>query len=365
MIIYIALFLFLVTIFIFEIASDNYLNAQPYVADIFYKDLGLRRKIIFRRVESIMLWVVICLIGFFRSEYMGKDANTYFIYYFNQVDYYTWKELLFNFKIDNGFFIIVKIVSLFSKSYWIQRGILFIISFSLYYYVFIRESPYLALSLIVFLGCTYLGLLFSILRQSLAGGIIFLGARDLKRKHIIRFLVLIAIASTIHKSALLLLITVPYYFLNKKINTPLIIIISFIFYFIFKAVFPIVASWYGAGRYIEDMTSGEGYYMMLFLIIIIIFTSFVYNNNVPYNRELNVLYNIATFSIIIQVGALQWALFTRLCAYVTINMGLLVPKLIKEIKTKDKLLFCLAYIVAYGFMFFLTIKGSPYSFHTL
>lgn len=328
--------------------------------DTCYKSITLNKNS--EIIKRILIWFFICLIGFFRSESMGYDSNNYFIYYFNRVELYSWKELLSNFQIDNGYYLLNKLIYLITSDYWIYRGILFVIVFSLYFVFFKKESPYLALSILIFFGQANLNILFSILRQSIAGGISIYSLRQIKKKHYLRSLLIVLFASTFHKSALIMLMIFPISMLKRKLSNTKLLIISVISILFFIILLPRIVSIYAGGRY-NNYSSNGGYYILFLLAVSIIGTGIAMDRINPKDRWLILLYNIAAFTLAIQIGALQWALFTRIRNYYSVILCFLIPKLLALIPQKRRLILTLIIVVGYGFMFIYSMADSPYSFH--
>lgn len=306
-----------------------------------------------------LYWVIIpvaiiLFMGIFREITMGYDTETYYIYYWLPVDTYTWADLLTDFSIDNGFFLLLKIISLFTDDWWMARAILFVITFGLYYIAIYKNTPYPCISLIIFIGGSHLSLTFSILRQALAGAISMFAYRQIRKNCWVKCLLLILIASTIHKAALACVFMLIIYFLKfKKFSGYKLVLFSIISYVAFRVMIPLIISLYADSRYDGIAENNGGYGMLLFMIVVyvlmIFLTSQSHSNNDP---EIGYMFNVSCGALFIQFGALQWDLLNRLGAFFTIYWCILFPKLICRFKQIKRILYYLIIALLFGFMFF-------------
>ncbi len=308
----------------------------------------------------------VLVMGIFRETTIGYDSETYYIYYWACIDKYSWAYLFTHFSIDNGFYIILKLIAIFTSDWWFARAILFLITFLLYYDIVREYSPYPATSLIIILGLSMLGLMFSILRQALAGAISLYAYKYIKKKRVLASIIIILIATTIHKSALLCFFVLAVYMLRrKKISTIQLITFSIITYLIFLVCIPFVTMLYADSRYENIATHDGGYGMLAFMIVVtIIIIRMIKLSGSDKDSEIGFLFNISCGAIFVQIGALIWSLFNRASVYFSFYWCLLIPKLLYRLPQKKRRIYFLIVAVLFGFMFFYQIaEVEKYVFH--
>lgn len=298
--------------------------------------------------------IIILILGVFRETTMGHDSETYYIYYWSQLDRYSWTDLLTNFSNDNGFFFILKVIAIFTDDYWVARAILFVLTFALYYTAILKESPYPTISLIVFLGLGNLGLMFSILRQALAGAICLHAYRRIRYREWVQCLVLILLAMTVHKSAILCLFMLMLYFIRaKQFSGIKLVVLSIASYLFLLIVIPIATLLYADGRYETIAMSDGGVGMLIFIILIVMLTAQLMRmTGSNKDHELKFLFNLSSGALFLQMGALQWSLLNRMVVYFSVYWCLLMPKLIYKLSRKQRIMYFFIISVLFGFLFF-------------
>lgn len=307
-----------------------------------------------KRIYVILPIAIILFLGIFRETTVGYDSETYYIYYWSQLDNYSWKDLLTDFSIDNGFFIILKIIALFTDDWWAARAILFVMTFGLYYFAMRKESQYPTMSLIVFIGLANLGLMFSILRQALAGAICLYAYKHIQKGSWLKSLILILVAATMHKTALLGIFMLLLYFLRmKQFSGIKLILLSILSYASFFAAIPLITLLYGDSRYVGIAGNDGGYGMLLFIIVVLAFLwRLMRMTKANKDDELTYMFNLSCGSLFIQIGALQWSLLNRTVVLFSIYWCMLLPNLICQLPQRKRLQYYLIVAVLFGFMFF-------------
>ncbi|MBE6813822.1 MAG: EpsG family protein [Ruminococcaceae bacterium] len=322
----------------------------------------------YKNFYAIIPGLIIFFLGVFRETSVGADAQSYYIYYWNRLEGFTWNELFTNFSIDNGFFIILKVIALFTGDWWLARATLFVLTFSLYYVIIIKESDYPCVSLLIFVGLANICFMLGILRQSLAIGICFFAYKYLKKNEWLKFIIFVLIAATIHKTALISLYAfIVSFFKLKKISHYKFILLSSIAAVVFYVAIPMITASYNTQIYENVATSDGGYGMLLFMMIVFAILGYLMNHikRNEESTELNTelvdkdeavsLFNISCGAFFVQIGALQWSLLNRATACFSIYWCLLFPKLLNKLSQKNRLQVYLLLVVLFGFMFFYQI----------
>lgn len=307
-----------------------------------------------KHVYAILPVMVILFLGIFRETTVGYDSESYYTYYWSQLDVWSWKKILTDFSDDNGFYLILKIIALFTDDWWIARAILFVFTFGLYYFAICKESPYPTMSLIVFIGLANLSLMFSILRQALAGAICLCAYRQTKKGSWLKSLILILVAATIHKNALLCVFIVMLFFLKMKTLSGIkLVLLSIFSYACFFVAIPFMTLLYRDSRYVGVASHDGGYGALLFFIVVIVLSwLLIRTTKTTKDSELSYLFNLSCGTLFIQIGALQWSLLNRATLLYSIYWCILLPKLICRLSLRERLRYYWIVVALFGFMFF-------------
>lgn len=300
--------------------------------------------------------VIILFLGVFREISVGYDSVSYYNSYWLQSDRYSWSDLLTNFSIDNGFYIILKLIAIFTDDYWTVRTILFLLTIIPYISFIKSESPYPTVSLLIFVGLSMLTLIFGILRQALAGAICVLAYQQIKKKSWVKCLVLILIATTIHKTAIMCALMIFIYFTRiKKVSGFRLIVLSALSYSVFAVAIPIISVLYNNGNYVGNHGSNGGYGRLLFMIVVYAIIICMFRLITEKDDDLGFLFDLSSGALIIQCGALQWALLTRTTVFFSIYWCILIPKLLYKLTQRQRVILFSILAVIFGFMFIYTI----------
>lgn len=319
-----------------------------------------------RVVVAIVCYLLILLIGVLRYEYFGVDCFEYRKYYFDKVENYSWLSLLTNFKIDNGFFIITKIISVMTDDYWIYRAIIYTFTFSCYYYVIVKKSKYVSVGVIVFLGIGLLNSMFFILRQSLAMAICFIAILKIPRKPSIS-VITILFAITIHKTAIIFLAAIClYYLVRRKLTFVEILVFTGVSYALLSFVLDFIIKTYAGGIYATIEIQGGGYNYFIYLIVEIVLLMLIINKKRLQNDERVVYYfNVSSCTVFVQGCAMKWELLSRIGSYFSMFKIMLVPELLISFSNlKTRIIFLSAIIFIYGSWFIYRVIDNPYLIHT-
>lgn len=329
------------------------------------KEIDLKQNVVLEgKYRSVTLHIEVCIpmlmflfLGVFRETDVGYDSYNYYMNYWGKVDFLSWKQLLSDFSIDNGFYLILKIISLYTEDWWLARAWLFAITFILYYYIIRKYSPYPSVSLIIFLGIGMLGLTFGILRQALAGAVTMLAYNQIRKGSWFKCLLYILLASTIHKTAVLCIYLLVLYFMNKKnFSTMKVIMISVSVYGLVFIAIPVLITFYRDGFHYQNIASNGGYGKLWFIIFVIALIMHLFRLTKPLqDSELSYLFNLSCATLFVQIGALQWSLITRTTTFFSVYWCILIPELIRRLQRHERFRYVAVVATLFGFMFFYQI----------
>lgn len=310
-----------------------------------------------RKISFIICFTFILCLGIFRAELLGVDVYNYKEYFYSWYPSYSFREVLMNFKMDNGYILLNKIIYFFTKNFWIAKSIIYIISFGLISFIIYRHSKYPALSFLIYVGFGYLGFSFCILRQSLALSICLYAYKYVEMKNFKLFLLLVIIAGTFHKTAYAYLIIYPiinYQFFNYQFLKKIFIIIFFVLGIIF--IFPFLINIYTID-YSNSIITGEGFNLLLifmFIYFILYFFNKKYNMSFFTKKEKDIIFMPVYFQIV----ALFFSLLTRITNYYSIMLIVIIPNIIY--KSKSTILLII-FILLFSFLFLNNLISNPTS----
>ena len=351
MFVYIIIFLITIFLSIFE-------------TNISYVTIG-GRKVATSKISFVIIFSSILLLGICRNEYLGVDTLNYKIYYWD-----VFKNLDFVSVIqrdsDFGYGLINWIIAKFTNDYWAFRSIVFVLTFSIIGVWIYKHSKNIALSFLCFIAFGILSFDFTILRQALAVSITACSFDFLINRKPVKFFLIVLLAACFHKTALIMLLIYP--LLDKKIEKSRFVI-KVVYYLVAISVAAIggqiITRIYQRQDYSEYVVRGEGYSLLVFLLMLIGILYFFSNRKQPnckIQSELELLNPIICFQII----ATGFSLFTRVLYYVTTYLCVTIPDIMEELDDETKNTMLAIILVLLSVLFYVTYYGSdiiPYYTH--
>lgn len=306
-----------------------------------------------RNLSFFSCFIFILLLGILRHERLGVDVEIYKKYFLSTYSNTDFKFFIGNFNYDIGYVALNKIVKIFTNDFRIFEVIIFCISFCIFSLIIYKESKYPALSFLIYIALDFVGFNMCILRQAVACALCFLAYYFLEKNKKIWYILLVMLAITFHKTAIFFFLS---YFLslNKKniFSFTKNLIYIFIFYLGSNLILPKLIGIY-TNDYSNMIIVGQGFNLFLFYLISVMIMRLIYNkecSNIDIMR-----YDCSLGTLYIQVGALSFALFTRITRYFAIIFTLSIPNIIYKSKYKS------LYIVIYCIMFSLLYIYGLYS----
>jgi len=192
-----------------------------------------------KKYFCILIFILFSLIQGLRGNTVGSDTNNYIKFFelsknMSFIDVLLMKQWV----IEPGYGLLMKICSIMSFSPQLFLLVVaIIINGGLMYFIY-KHSDNPFISVIIFMGVEFFTLSFTALRQIIAIIIILNSYNFIKQKKIIKFILMVLLAATFHKSALIFL---PVYFLrNIKISKKTIIVGISIFILVQIFALPII-----------------------------------------------------------------------------------------------------------------------------
>lgn len=285
------------------------------------------------------------LISGLRNISVGADTYAYKVYRFDKTLNSTWTDLyenFFNIVFRDGkgkdplYPIIEKTFQIFSDNYQIFLVFIAIFFTGLMGRFIFKYSNVPSISFLVYSCLFYSFFAITGHRQTLATALaVFIGYEFLKRKKIISYIVIILIASLIHKSALCL---IPFYWIsNKKITHKYIIIVGIIFIgiFIFKNNIMYLLSLISGYDSYSFQVEGAGAHTFTLLFITIGTIAVIKRKSIIKNSEDNIMYNAIFMGILFLPFTYVDPNMMRIVQYFSIYIMILIPKILVSFSKKE------------------------------
>lgn len=284
------------------------------------------KNIIFLNVAFVEMLLFIGL----RDITVGTDLKNY-IPYFNLFKESDW-NILFTIKLEPGYIIFNKLIGLIGG----ENLFLFItalVSLIGVYFSIRKYSKDYFLSVFLYITMHFYIFIFSGLRQAIAFSIVWVSLKYIIERKCVKFVLLVLLASTFHKTALIFL---PMYFIaTKKITKRYMIVFltTFILLFVFRVqIFSLITKFIYTNYSVSQDDGGYKYLILLFAILI--FSLFIRNRKKEDFMENDIFINMIMIAILIQSMSSVEGNIARLTMYYSYSMIFLIPNLIKCIEDK-------------------------------
>lgn len=239
---------------------------------------------------------------------------------------------------DPGYNLLVKLLQFISDEY---RFLLFFIaavffgSMGVWIY---RNSQMPYVSFLLFSTLFYSFFAFTGHRQTIATAlVVFVGHEWIRKRKLLPYILLMLVASTLHKSCLCYILAYFVYpfkgYSRRKYMT--VLAISLLLLTISGPVMNLVSGWFDYEQYMENDLGGTGTFVFLYFLVMAItlwkFPSIVQENPDAYHT-LNILV-IGTLSVAMSLFNQS---FMRLQQYYTVYLMLLLPDIIVSFRGKNR-----------------------------
>jgi hypothetical protein len=302
----------------------------------------------YRRIFIIVISVILILQSGLRHWSVGADTLNYYDA-FKRVEWLSWKEIFISFKQyyqfgigkDPGYTFFEKIVQIFTNDYQHFLLLIAIIFFSAFGNFLYKNTTRITDAIVAF--TIYLVLFYSFFsitghRQTIATAAALFSFELVKKRKLFKFLFLILLVSTIHKSVFIFL---PVYFLPKIKNVKF-------FYVAVLVLFPLIFSFRVPISLYFQSISGYDYgiyeqagtpVFTLLMILIVVFAFIRYKQVIKINPDSKIFY--LAIAIALFFTPLTWVnpSAMRIVQYFSIFMLVLIPEVVHSfilISKKDR-----------------------------
>lgn len=287
------------------------------------------------KVVLLFFFGILLAILALRHETVGVDIKNY-LGMFNKASSLSFKELFEFYEEEQGYYLLNKIISVFTMDKQIFLAIIAIISLVPVARLYIKNSENAMLTISIFLITSNFGILFSALRQVIAIGIVAISYKYIKEKKLWKFLLLILLAFFFHKSAFIALLLYPMYHMN--ITKPKLFIFIPIIGVVFafnKPIFEFLIQFLGED-YEKYGSEETGAFMMIILFAIFLFLSYFAPDESKMDKEAIGLRNIMVLALTMQTFALASPMAMRMNYYNIMFIPLLLPKIINRCHDRNR-----------------------------
>lgn len=273
-------------------------------------------------------FVLLTILVMLRHESVGNDTRNY-IYYFEKFSNMPWSEVP-NESLTNGFSYLNKMISLFTKEPQIYLAIVALLITAMIYPTYKRLCVDSSLTIVLFCTMSTFLMMFSGIRQMLAIGIGFVAYEFTRKRKIIPFIFVVAVAMTIHTSAFMLVLMYPLYHakITKKWLIAVIPAIAVVFVFN-RQIFSVISMLLEQSQKYSSAVTQTGAYTMIILFAFFVVFAFLVPDESSVDDEVIGLRNFLLLSLVIQMFAPLHTVAMRMNYYYIIFIPLLLPKIVQ------------------------------------
>lgn len=283
----------------------------------------------------VVFFSILTLILFqsLRKSTIGIDVVTY-LNFFERLS----TENIENFQdeyysLEVGYLYFNKFIGLLTSDNQLFLGVISAAIFLPIGYVIYKNSVNVYLSIIALVTLGIFNFSFSGLRQSIAIGLVFLSYEFIKKRKLLWFILIVLLASSFHKSALVFLAAYPLYSLKIKKKHFLIVLVliavifslkSFLLRFFISTAFEKYDN--------SELLVETGAYTMFFVMLFIYSLSVFIKNQAVSSEKFDSFSNYMLVAVIIQIAASESQIAMRAGYYYYIFVILLLPEMINSLK---------------------------------
>ncbi|MCX8531518.1 EpsG family protein [Chryseobacterium luquanense] len=278
-----------------------------------------------------------------RNVAVGSDTYVYF-QYFEDVKNVSWstiyEDIITYYHLgigkDVGYLLFEKAVQIFTDEFQVFLLVVAFIFFSfLGYFIFKNSSSLIsiALSYVIYFAMFYNVFSISAIRQSLATAAALYGYELIKKRKLFRFLILMLVASLMHKTVLIFL---PFYFIAHLKKERIFLVISFLAFpivFVFRNTLADYIKVLSGYNEYEQFEGAGTYYFTAFFILISIIA--LLRRKIVIQNNMNARASYFAFGLVLILLPMSWIhpAALRITMYFSIFMLLLIPQILNSFKS--------------------------------
>ena len=279
------------------------------------------------RTAITIFFVLLTVLLMFRHKTVGIDTSSY-LTFFTRYARATWTSL-FGMSTEFGFTYLCKVISLISREPQTLLIVTAILGVAMIYPTYRRLSIDPTLTIVLFTSMATFAMSFSGIRQTLAIGLGVLAYECTRRRKLVLFILVVALAITFHNSAFVLLLMYPIYHARITKNWLLLVVPLMGFVFLFnEQIFGFMSMLLMRFTDYDVTMSATGAYASLFLFALFAVYAYLVPDESWMDEEAIGLRNLLLLSLALQMFAPLHTLAMRMNYYFIIFIPLLMPKIV-------------------------------------
>ena len=287
-------------------------------------EMDLKKK---NNVAISIFFIMLTALIMLRHEVIGNDTHNYitFFKYYSKLD---WKYLESE-SLETGYLYFNKAVSYISKDPQVFLAIAALLASALIYPTYRRLCVDSTLTIAIFCSMSTFIMMFSGIRQMLAIALGVVAYEFTRMKKPILFVLIVALAMSMHVSAFILVIMYPVYHVKiTKVGLVAIVPMLGMLFALNRPIFSFLSVYVEQYTRFEADISETGAYMTLLLFVIFVIFAFAIPDERAMDKETYGLRNLLILALAIQMFAPLHNLAMRMNYYFIILVPLTMPKLI-------------------------------------
>lgn len=293
-------------------------------------------------------FIQLSLLSMFRIN-IGIDYKSY-KNIFNEISILPFNQINEH-EIEIGYGLLNKIVSIYTDNFGVLIAICSIITVGIMIFVIYKNSTSYALSIYLYVALSFYYMAYNLTRQGIAISITIVGIKYIKEKKLIKYLLVILLASTFHYSALIM---IPIYFISRiKLTNIKVVIFSIITFILHTFLYDIINigvkifpqySPYVGSEFFKGVSINSIVLPFIIFIVLYLFKRFLISEN-----KTNQIYiNMSFYSLLLSILQTKVGILDRLPYYFNIFSILSLPILINCFKTKSQRILATVILIIFG-----------------
>lgn len=300
---------------------------------------------------------IICVVGFvsislmlaLRHPSMGVDLGygeaTGYLVSFDRISTISWKNIwncsILNY--EKGYIVLNRIISEIKNDSQFFLGACAVLSTLPVAICIYKKSVAPLQSFIIYLGLPAFLMSYSGLRQALAIGLCFYSISFIQDKKLIKFILIVFLATTLHYSSFIFFLAYPVYYIRMSKNARIFSVFAIPFVYIFRApLFSLLSRLFK-----EETSMTDTGALTLFIVFSLIYVFCIMYTD--YSKEQNGLMNIFLLACLCQAFGGVYNTAMRVGYYFMMALVLLLPLVIKNMNIKlDKEIFAKIVFISFA-----------------
>ncbi len=306
-----------------------------------------------KKTYAIIVFIMLTLIAGLRKYTIGNDTGNY-VSFFNKVILYG-SNIFKTSRFEVAYVLFNFIISKISSNYTVLLFFAASITNACICQFVYKYSKNMTFSFLLFIVCRFFFSEMNIIREFLAIAIVLYSIKYIENRKIVKYILMIIIASMFHVSAL---VAVVLYFLygldlSKKNRFYLILATGLCYVFLYDILTYVTSSLGTYTLYVQEYyNSNELANILLFLIsvLVFVFVSFIKNKKeVETDKNDILLYNISFVNVLLNFLAIRISILSRVSTYFDVFSIVLIANYIAKLENKRTRALC--YILVFvGFL---------------